>query len=134
MVAVLLALQLVMPPDSLPAPVAADSLGARGDGAAPAPRIVRQFPTVTVRAPLHDMRSSETVQIISGATLRSFPVDRIADLVALKAGVIAQGEELHVRGGRAGDFRVFLSGVDLGDPVRGRAMELPLLALSSAEV
>ena len=153
MVAVLLALRLLTSGDSLAAPAAGDTLGARADTAAAPPRVmapetpgaradsaaaprrvVRQFPTITVRAPLHDMRSSESVQIVSGAALRAFPVDRLTDLVALKAGVIAQGGELHVRGGRPGEFRVFLSGVELSDPVRGRAMELPLLALRSAEV
>ena len=94
MVAVLLALQLIASADSLPVP-AADSSDARAaPGAAPdsarsgaipavpapadsaaarpvAPaRVVRQFPTVNVRAPLHDMRSSESVQIVSGTTLR----------------------------------------------------------------
>ncbi len=145
MVAALLALQLATSADSLPAPAATHgdsvtaahgdtAVAAHRDSAAAPPRVVRQFPAITVRAPLHDMRSSESVQIVSGAALRDFPVDRLADLVALKAGVVAQGEELHVRGGRAGEFRFFLSGVELSDPIRGRAMELPLSALRSAEI
>ena len=126
---------MVAPLLALLVAAAADSATAPGDSAAVTPRrIVRQFPPVTVRAPLHDMRSSESVQMVSGALLRALPVDRLSDLFALKAGVVVVGEELHVRGGRAGETRVYLSGIDLADPVRGRAAELPLLALRSAEV
>jgi hypothetical protein len=110
---------------------------ARADSAAAASgphRIVRQFPTVSVRAPLHDMRSSETVQIVSSATMRELPVDRLSDLVGLKAGVVADGQELHVRGGRAGEVRSYLSGIEMSDPMRGQSIELPLTALRSAEV
>ena len=116
----------------------ADSVSvARADSAAAASgphRIVRQFPTVSVRAPLHDMRSSETVQIVSSATLRELPVDRLSEVVGLKAGVVADGQELHVRGGRAGEVRTYLSGVEMSDAMRGQAIELPLAALRSAEV
>src|SRR5262245_57755524 len=103
-----------------------DSLGSSSDTLAARPRHpVREFPVV-VHAPLHDLLSSESVHEIEPAELRSLPVDRLSDLVALKAGVVADGEELHVRGGRAGETRLYLSGVDLGDPVRGATMQIPL--------
>ena len=63
-------------------------------------RIARRFEEVVVRAPLHDLRSTETVHLITGEALRRLPIDRLADAIALKAGVVARGEELHVRGGR----------------------------------
>ncbi|HEY6866406.1 MAG TPA: TonB-dependent receptor plug domain-containing protein, partial [Candidatus Eisenbacteria bacterium] len=139
MVAPLIALLVAAAVDSTAAPAATapappDTASAPGDTAAASRRIVREFPPITVHAPLHDMRSSESVQIVSTTALRRLPVDRLSELLALKAGVVAQGEELHVRGGRAGETRLYLSGVDLADPVRGQSMELPLLALRSAEV
>ena len=42
----------------------------RADTTQPSPRIVRRFPIIEVRAPLHDLRSSQTVRVIPGAALR----------------------------------------------------------------
>jgi outer membrane receptor protein involved in Fe transport len=113
-------------------PPAADASAA--DTAAVARRVVREFPAVEVRALLHDARSSRTVREIPTTALRAYPADALADLVALQAGVIAQAEELHVRGGRAGETLVLLDGVSLNEPLRHRPMELPLLALRSVDL
>jgi outer membrane receptor protein involved in Fe transport len=98
-------------------------------------RVVREFPAIEVQgALLHDLRSSQTVHVIAPAALRDYPADRLAELVALKPGVVALGDELHVRGGRAGETLVSLDGVSLNEPLRHRPMEVPLLAIRSAEL
>src|SRR5437762_2205884 len=114
------------PADSSAVPAARESTAAA--------RIVRRFPPVEVRALLHDLGSTETVHIVPATVLRSFPVDRLADVIQLEPGVVVQGEELHVRGGRAGETAVVLDGVSLNEPLRRRAMEVPLVALRSAEL
>jgi len=73
------------------------------------------------------------VHVITGAA-RVLPVDRLQDLVALQPGVVAQGEALHVRGGRAGELEVVVDGVPLNEPLRGSPMELPLVAVREAEL
>lgn len=113
-------------PDSVAAAVPPDTTGAH--------RVVREFPVIEVRALLHDLRSSETVHEIPTAALRAYPVDGLAQLVALQAGVVALNDELHVRGGRAGETLVTLDGLTLNEPLRHRPMELPLPALRSAEL
>ena len=110
----------------------ADTLPA--DSARAPSRVVRRFPPVEVRAPFFDPRSSETVHVVSGTALRSFPIDRLADLLALQPGVVAEAEELHVRGGRAGETAVALDGLSIQEPLRHRALEVPLLALRGAEL
>jgi len=114
-------------PDSIvhASPAPADSI---------APRIVRRFEPIEVFAPLHDAGSSETVHLIGGRALHDLPVDRLGDALALKAGVVAEGEDLHVRGGRAGEMEAMLDGVRVNEPLRGRAPEVPLLALASADL
>ena len=114
--------------------VAPDSMSVDSAAAKTSARVVRQFPAIEVRALLHDLRSSQTVHEIPPAAMRVYPVDGLADLVALQPGVVAQGEELHVRGGRAGETLVSVDGVTLNEPLRHRPMELPLLALRSAEL
>ncbi len=98
-------------------------------------RVVTRLQEVVVRAsPLHDMLSSQSVHLVTRDALRSLPVDRFADVLALKAGVVATGEDLHVRGGRTGDVRLELNGIALNEALRGRPFELPLLAIESAEL
>jgi hypothetical protein len=118
----------------LPLPPLPDSTQSLADTTARPPRIVRRFHEIVVRAShLHDPRSSETVHLISPAA-RSFPADRLQELLALQPGVVAQGEALHVRGGRAGEFKVLLDGVELNEPLRDRPMEIPLVATRAAEL
>jgi len=127
---------MVAPPDT--AMARPDTTGVP-DATAAAPdtsagRVVREFPPVDVRALLNDARTSQTVREIPVSALRAYPADGLADLVALQPGVVVQGDELHVRGGRAGETRVVLDGVTLNEPLRHRPMELPLLALRGAEL
>jgi hypothetical protein len=97
-------------------------------------RIVREFPAMEVRGLLEDMRSTATVHPVAPEMIRRLPVDGFVDLLALQPGVVAQGEELHVRGGRAGETRVILDGTTLNEPQANRAMEVPLLALAGADL
>jgi outer membrane receptor protein involved in Fe transport len=135
MIAALLALPLLA---GAPAPSGAADLtaprAAAAETAAATPRVVRWFPAVEVRALLHDLRSSQTVHVVPGSVLRSFPVDGLADVLALQPGVVAQGEELHVRGGRSGETAVSLDGLSLNEPLRRRPLDVPLFALRSAEL
>ena len=127
-------------------PAPADTTGQRaavaqgGEGPTSAdttatPKIVRRFEEFVVRgARLHDPRSAETVHLLSSRTLRALPVDHLTDAIALKAGVVAQAEELHVRGGRTGELRFVMDGIALNEPLRDRPPELPLLAVRSASL
>jgi len=125
----------------LAAPVPADGAGAPADSsathAAPsdsAARIVRTLAPVEVRALLPDMLSSQTVHAVSGTALRDLPVQSLADALALQAGVVAQAGALHVRGGRTGETTVSLEGVTFNDPITGRALPVPLLAIRRADL
>jgi Ca-activated chloride channel family protein len=55
-----------------------------------------------------DTKSSTTRQTVSGEALRDLPVENLREATGLKAGVVYQGGELHVRGSRADEvpFRV----------------------------
>ena len=83
---------------------------------------------------MHDLGSSETVHLITPTAIQTLPVDNFADLVRTQAGVVANGEELHVRGGRAGELDEVVDGVTLNDPLTRGRMDIPVLALSSVEL
>ena len=99
-----------------------------------ASRVVRRFPIIEVRAPLYDLRSSQTVHVIPGTALLVLPVDGLIEALALQPGVVAEGGELHVRGGRSGETTTYLDGLCLNEPHRRRSMEVPLLALRNVEL
>ncbi len=112
-----------------------------GAGTTPAPRrtldstrVVKEFPAIQVRSQLHDMRSSQTVRVLEGAALRSFPVDGLLEALSAQPGVVAYGEELHVRGGRSGETVVSLGALRLNEPFRRRPLEVPLFAIRSADL
>jgi hypothetical protein len=79
-----------------PGAVAAHRQTARGDGR---PR---------ARAPRSVL--VETAQLVPAHTLRALPLDRVTDMIGLRAGVVAHGEELYVRGGRPGELVTQLTG------------------------
>ena len=115
-------------PDSA-ASAAPDTARASGN------RVVKRLEEVVVRASrLPDPLSSQSVHRVSRESLRELPVDHLTDALALQAGVVAMGEQLHVRGGRVGDAQMTVEGIPLGEALRGRPMEIPRLALESADV
>src|SRR5262249_10393388 len=138
MVSTLVAMMLVAStPDSVLVPVSPDTVApvvSMPDSAAPH-RVVRQFEPIVVEGGRRsDPGSLETAYPMPARALRTLPVDRLVDAVALQAGVVVMGEDLHVRGGRAGELTVSTLGVPLNDPLWGRPMEMPLLAVRSAEL
>lgn len=141
MVAPLAALLLLAATTGSPGGATPDSFAVRSAAAPdttespPPSRVVRRLEEVVVRASrLADPLSSQSVHRVTREALRELPVDRLADALALQAGVVATGEQLHVRGGRAGDAQILLHGIPLGEALRGRPMELPRLAVESADV
>ena len=80
------------------------------------------------------MRSSATVHVVTADALRDLPVSSLAQVLALQPGVVAVGEDLHVRGGRAGETQWTLNGLTLNEPLRDRAPEVPLMAVQSADL
>jgi outer membrane receptor protein involved in Fe transport len=115
--------------------ITAPAVATRDSAHEPPPRVVVRLQEFVVHGALiHDPLSSESVRRIGSQSLRELPLDRLADVVALQAGVVARGEELHLRGGRTGELRMLLQGIELNEPVRGRPFDVPLLAVREAEL
>lgn len=112
-----------------PAPIAAPADTARSR------RIVRQFTPVEVTGSrVADIGAVETVHALPPGTLRTLAFDRFTDAIGLMPGVVVTGEDLHVRGGRAGELAMTISGILLNDPQTNAAFELPLFAVRSADL
>ena len=44
------------------------------------------------------------------------PVEEFEDVIALQAGVVTSGGEIHVRGGRGGEISYMVDGITVTDP------------------
>jgi outer membrane receptor protein involved in Fe transport len=98
-------------------------------------KVVKQIEEVEVRARKQiDLKTSETVQHISGEKLRELPVDNLRDAVGLQAGVVAMGGELHFRGGRGDEVKFQFDGVEVSDPLGGRGPNIANLAVAGTEL
>jgi outer membrane receptor protein involved in Fe transport len=98
-------------------------------------RVVKEVETIEVRAEKRiDTKSSTTKQSISSEKLKEIPVDNLSQAVATKAGVVAQGGELHFRGGRSGEVKVQLDGVEATNPGFGGSANIANLAVAGADI
>ena len=77
-------------------------------------KVTKQMDEIVVTAEkLIDTKTSTTKQRVSGETLSELPVENLSEAVALKAGVVASGGELHFRGGRGGEVKFQVDGVEI---------------------
>ncbi len=100
-----------------------------------ASKVVKEIEEIVVTAEKRiDTKSSTTKQSITAEKLREIPVDNLRDAVATKAGIVAQGGELHFRGGRGGEVKFQFDGVEVSDPLFGRNANIANLAVAGTEI
>jgi outer membrane receptor protein involved in Fe transport len=97
--------------------------------------IVKELETVEVSAQKRiDTKSSTTKQTITAEKLKEIPVDNLREAVAVKAGIVAFGGELHFRGGRGGEVKYQFDGVEASDPLLGQGANIAMLAVAGSDV
>jgi outer membrane receptor protein involved in Fe transport len=97
--------------------------------------VTKTLEEIEVRAEKRiDTKSSTTKQTVSAEKLKELPVDNIRDAVATKAGVVAEGGELHFRGGRGDEVKIQFDGVEASDPLFGRGANIANLAIAGTDV
>ncbi len=76
-----------------------------------------------------------TIHVIGRAEIETMPVTGVLDIVKRQPGIMAQGGEIHVRGGRSGEVAFLLDGVSMRSPVTNAFVSsVPLSALSEASI
>ena len=81
-----------------------------------------------------DFKSSSTKHVVESKELTQLPVDSFQEAIALRSGVVAQGGQLHFRGGRTGEVLYMVDGIPVRDPLVGGQVDLATLAMSESEV
>ncbi len=89
---------------------------------------------VTGEADLINKDRADTRHTVKSEDLRQMPIDDVEEAIALKAGVVNQGGELHFRGGRGGEVAVYVDGVPVRDPLGQAGVSVSTAALQSSEV
>lgn len=98
-------------------------------------KVVKELEAIEVRGEKRiDLKSSSSKQTISAEKLKELPVDNLREAVGVKAGVVAQGGELHFRGGRGGEVKFQFDGVEVSDPLLGRGANIANLAVAGTEI
>lgn len=98
-------------------------------------KVVKEVETIEVKAEKRiDTKSTTAKQSISAEKLREIPVDNLSQAIATKAGVVAQGGELHFRGGRGGEVKFQFDGVEATDPAFGGNANIATLAVAGTDV
>jgi len=89
---------------------------------------------VTADKPMVEVTESKTVASVSSQQLEEMPVDDVLEAVALKAGIVKQGDDMHVRGGRGGEVQIQIDGVAVDDPLGGSTVGVGILGTSGSEI
>jgi outer membrane receptor for ferrienterochelin and colicin len=96
------------------------------------PTTIQEVEIVAVRERIKT-KSTQTGYTINTDDAANLPVSDITDLIALKAGVVARADGLHIRGGRAGEVQIQVDGVPVRDPLVGGSVSLAMVAIEDVE-
>jgi outer membrane receptor for ferrienterochelin and colicin len=80
-----------------------------------------QLADVVVQAerPMVQRDLTATQAVISSDQIRALPVRNFAEVVQIQAGVVGEGNTLHIRGGRGNEVAYLIDGTYVRDPVLG---------------
>jgi len=76
---------------------------------------------VTATRPLVQMDMTSSFSSVGAHEIESLPVQEINDVLQLQAGIIKDGINLHIRGGRAGEVAYWIDGVATTDVYNGES-------------
>ena len=89
---------------------------------------------VTAEKKMIEVTASDARGTVTSEQLEEMPVDDVLEAVALKAGIVKQGDEMHVRGGRGSEVQIQIDGVAVDDPLGGGTVGVGLLGTAGSEI
>src|SRR3990172_8064197 len=76
---------------------------------------------VVAERPLIQRNTTNTVRIQTQEDIKNIPIRGVQNIVALNAGIVLQGGNLYVRGGRAGEVAYYVYGANITNPISNEA-------------
>src|SRR5262245_38750276 len=89
---------------------------------------------VTANKSMIDTHTTQTKYGMDPKALTLISVDNVQQLAALQPGVVNQGGQLHVRGGRSDELKMRISGIEVSDPLNGGLPEIANPMVESANL
>jgi outer membrane receptor protein involved in Fe transport len=97
--------------------------------------LVTDVVEITGDRPMVDTERTQTKRTITTEEVAVRSINTVEDAIAAQAGVVLEQGEIHIRGGRSGEVKQFIDGMQISDPFVGRnTMEVSLTSLSEIEV
>ncbi len=78
--------------------------------------------TVVAERPLVQRDMTSSLSSMSARDIEALPVTSISDVLQLQAGVVRDGGNFHIRGGRANEVTFWVDGVEVTDVYSGQSM------------
>ncbi|OGC09981.1 hypothetical protein A2V82_05920, partial [candidate division KSB1 bacterium RBG_16_48_16] len=75
--------------------------------------------TIVAERPLVKMDMTSSLSAVGAEEIEALPVTEVSDVLELQAGIIKTGNDLHIRGGRAGEVAYWVDGVATTDVFGG---------------
>ena len=82
--------------------------------------IEMQDMVIQAERPMVQKDLTATMSAVSDEQIKMLPVSSFLDVVSIQAGVVGDGNNIHVRGGRGGEVAYLIDGMSVRDPVLGR--------------
>jgi hypothetical protein len=89
---------------------------------------------VTAERRLVEVKQGTTIRSVNANEIRNLPVQTIGDVLQRQAGISTEGDQIHIRGGRADETVFVINGVTNRDLVTGQSTAGQINARSVAEV
>ncbi|HTY39281.1 MAG TPA: TonB-dependent receptor, partial [Bacteroidota bacterium] len=71
---------------------------------------------IVAERPLIQRNTTNTIRIQTGADVQALPFRGVQNIIATSAGVVQQGGNLYVRGGRVGEVAYYVDGANVTNP------------------
>ncbi len=78
--------------------------------------------TVVAERPLVQKDLTSSIASVGSEEINFLPVQSVADILEMQAGVVREGSDFHIRGGRANEVTFLVDGVEITDAYAGKSM------------
>ena len=89
---------------------------------------------VTGERPVIEKTITSNLRNIGSEQIQAMPVKQMEEVLNAQVGFVTRNQEMHVRGGRAGEVLYIVDGVETRDPIGGLGLVKPGMDVTSASV
>jgi outer membrane receptor protein involved in Fe transport len=90
---------------------------------------------VTAQKKMVDVNATQTKRTVDTQEVQTRAINTVEEAIAVQAGVVLEQGQIHIRGGRSGEVKFFVDGMQVSDPFVGQGqMNVSFASLSEFEV